>query len=308
MSATDGDPNEADSRELAAQRSARRLARVAELWHSVNYYSPEIDRFRDDGFRGWWHAYMAYRSAPMGPVDAPLVTAAFYNFAPRMIERAVPGVWEILTPDAVLNRRNDLVAEAFDRIFDPSRDDSRLGPLVGAMDEAADLAQAAVEDLDVGSRPLAAALSGLAWPDGPAMRLWHACTIMREHRGDSHNIALAAAGISGVQSHLFMAASGHGNQPTITGIRGWTEQEWIAAKHRLSDRGLLQDDGSFTAEGDRFRAEIESTTDRLSLGMVETLGIEQTGRLFDLLVDLTDFLTENGEVAGKWPPPATLRS
>ncbi len=298
MSAPDGDRTDSD--DLSPTRLVRRLGRVAELFHSVNYYSPEINRFRDAGFRGWWHAYMAYRSAPMGPVDAPLVTAAFYNFAPRMIERAVPGVWEIMAPTEVLATREALVREAFDRIFD---DD-----FSAILAEAAALGRAAVADLDCCGRPLAAALSGLDWPDGSAMQLWHACTIMREFRGDGHNIALASAEVTGVQSHLFMAAAGHGNQPTITGIRGWTEDEWSTAGERLAGRGLLAADGSFTEEGDRFRAEIENSTDRLSLGIIENLGIERSDRLFRLLVDLTNYLSENGEVAGKWPPPATMRS
>ena len=296
MSVMEGGPNDP-----APQRMTRRLARVAELMHTVNYYTEEINRFRDDGFRGWWHAYMAYRSAPLGPVDAPVVTAAFYNFAPRMIERAVPGVWEIMAPDQVLVRRTELVAEALDRIYGDGRFDQQLA-------EAAELTAVAIEDLEVGARPLTAALSALARPEDTALALWQDCTVLREYRGDGHNIALATAGIDGLESHLFMSAAGHGNQPTITGIRGWTEDEWQAAKARLQGRGLLDAEGGFTAEGDRFRAEIEVTTDRLSSQPLENLGMERAERLFTLLVELTDYLRETGEVAGMWPPPATLRS
>lgn len=279
---------------------ARRLSRVAELIHGVSYYAEEINRFVDDGFRGWWHSYLAYRSAPMGPVDAPLVTAAFYNFAPRMVERAVPGVWAIMAPEDVLVRRNELVELALARTF---ADDRHAATIAGA----ATLARAAVADLEPAGRPLSAALVGLPWPEGPAMELWHACTIWREYRGDSHNIALAAAGIDGVQCHVLMAAAGHGNQATISSIRGWTADEWHDASDRLRARGLLDDQGGATPDGERFRAELEDATDRLSIAPVERLEDEEAARLYQLAGDLGTHLTKTGEVPGVWPPPGVQK-
>ncbi len=276
----------------------RRLSRAAELIHGVNYYAPEINRFVDHGFRGWWHSYMAYRAAPMGPVDAPLVGAAFYNFAPRMIERAVPGVWVIMAPEDVLVTRNALVAEAMTRIFDD------FEPVVT---EAAALAHDAVADLDPGARPLSAALAGLPWPEGPAMTLWHACSVWREFRGDSHNIALASAGIDGCEAHVLMSAAGHGNQPTIAAIRGWTEDEWLAASARLQGRGYIDDQGRYTAAGEAFRSEIERTTDQLSAAPVARLGPERSARLYELFGVLGGHLTATGEVPGVWPPPAVQK-
>ena len=83
--------------------------------HTVAYYSPDIYGFNDDGFKGWWHAYFAYRSAPMGRVSAATVTAVFYNFAPRMVERAVPGCWDIMEPDAVRARQLELTTASMQR-------------------------------------------------------------------------------------------------------------------------------------------------------------------------------------------------
>lgn len=286
-------------------RLTRRLSRVAELLHGVNYYAPEINRLADDGFNGWWHAYLAYRSAPMGPVQAPVVTATFYNFAPAMVERAIPGVWEIMTPEEVLARRDELVAEALDRIFADTADS---GPGHGAIiAEAADLVREAVGDLPPQGRVLSAALGRLPWPDRPIMGLWHGCTIWREFRGDGHNIALAAAEIDGVESHLLMAAHGHGNQQTITGIRGWTDEEWMAAAQRLRGRGLLDEHGRYTEHGRSFRSEVERRTDRLSAAPVLNLGMARASRLHELLGVLGAHLTETGEVPGVWPPPAVRK-
>jgi hypothetical protein len=283
-------------------RLIRRLSRTVEAVHTLSYYTPEISQLTDDGFRGWWHAYFAYRAAPMGPVPAPVVTAAFYNFAPRMVERAVPGVWDIMAPEAILARRQELVVAAIDRIWG----DGRLAAVLG---EAAELADVAVSDLAAEARPLAAAHAALPRPDGSAgLRLWHACTIWREYRGDGHNIALAAAGIDALESHLLMAAHGRGNQATITGIRGWTEDEWAAAQNRLQDRGILAADGSYTDHGRAFRSEIEAATDELSGRPVANLGPDRANRLQELLEAVTADLLESGAVPGVWPPPTVLKT
>lgn len=282
-------------------RPVRRLSRTVEAVHTLSYYTPEITRLTEDGFRGWWHAYFAYRAAPMGPVPAPVVTATFYNFAPRMVERAVPGVWEIMAPETVLARRQALVTEAIDRIWSDGRLDDVL-------DEAADLAEAAVSDLEVEARPLAAAHAALDRPAGSAaLRLWHACTIWREYRGDGHNLALAANGIDGLESHLLMAAHGRGNQRTITGIRGWTEEEWAEASSRLQDRGILHGDGTYTDSGRAFRSGIEAATDDLAARPLANLGPDGAGRLQDLLETVTADLLETGAVPGVWPPPNVLK-
>ena len=46
-----------------------------------------------------------------------------------------------------------------------------------------------------GAAILLAMLPALAWPDAPQLALWHAVTLLREHRGDGHISALTAAGI-----------------------------------------------------------------------------------------------------------------
>lgn len=294
----------------AAGRLTRDLARVVEPFHAVTYYSAEINGFRDDGFKGWWHAYFAYRPAPMGPVDVPVVAATFYNFHPRMIERAVPGVWDIMAPADAVTRRAELVAASMARIFADGRHEAVLA-------RAAGLARRAMSELRTGARPLFAAYAALDWPDPAdpaltpaarsAMVLWHACTLWREYRGDSHNIALAAAEIDGVECHVLMSASGHGNQPTIAGIRGWTEDEWRAAAGRLADRGLIDGDGAYTDRGRQFRHELERTTDRLSGEPAAILGANGGARLLADLTELVDHLKATGEVSGVWPPPTVLK-
>jgi hypothetical protein len=166
-----------------------------------------------------------------------------------------------------------------------------------------------------GARPLYAAHADLAWPDDPALHptarsamvLWHACTLWREYRGDGHNVALAAAEVDGIECHVLMSASGHGNQPTITGIRGWTEDEWRDAVGRLIDRGLIDPDGGYTDAGREFRFELERATDRLSAEPAANLGPDDGASLLADLTELVDHLKVSGEVSGVWPPPTVMK-
>jgi hypothetical protein len=288
----------------AERVGARRIARLVEPIHSVGYYGREIheltDRERSDwrGYRGWWQAYFAYRAAPLGEAPAPAVTAAFYNFAPRMVEKAVPEVWSFGSPADTITRRDEVVDRALRRTFA-----SELGG--SAIAEAAELARRAVADADVAGRVLFGAHMGLDWPsdDEPHRVLWHACTMLRELRGDSHAIALAAAEVDGCQSHLLMTARGTGNRATIQKIRGWNDEEWDHAARSLAERGWLTADGLFTDEGQRARIGIERHTDRLSAQAAQRLGEADLDRFEELLGSLVATVLAVGEVPGTWPPP-----
>ncbi len=278
----------------------RRIARAAEAVHTLAYYTPEIRGFDDDGFSGWWHAYFAYRAAPMGPVPASVVTSIFYNFAPRFIERAVPGCWEIMTPERVRERQLELVEAAVGRALADYPDPAQIGT-------AAELLRSMAADLPIGARPLYAAWAGEPWPGTDLMDLWHGTTLLREFRFDGHNIALAAGNLDPCECHLMMASHGFGDAETIQRIRGWNADEWTAAHRRLTDRGLLTDGGEQTEAGSQARREVERHTDDLAspIDTVPEPGV--AAELAGILEDLRDYLMSTGEVYGVWPPPTVLR-
>ena len=58
------------------------------------------------------------------------------------------------------------------------------------MREAAELAGRAAEGCVRAGRPLYAANADLPVPTAPHLALWHAATLLREHRGDVHLVAL----------------------------------------------------------------------------------------------------------------------
>lgn len=279
---------------------ARALARVVEPFHAITYYSREMLDLSDVGYKGWWHAYFGYRPAPMGAVGPGAVTGAFYNFAPRMVERAVPGVWAINSPSEILEIRLDRVGQAVSRIFGPDATDG--------LRVASSLVRAAVDHCQVAGRPLFGAYADLDWPDGDAIALWHGCTVLREYRGDSHNLALANAEIDGPMSHVLMAGRGHGNRKTILAIRGWTEEEWADAVTRLVDRGWANPDGSLTEVGNEARSEVERRTDALASAPVVGLGTTDLERLLGAMEPLVSHLRATDEVSGRWPPAHLMKS
>src|SRR5262249_61614545 len=118
-----------------------------------------------------------------------VVPAAFFPLSALAgAARHIPGVWDTAAPEAALAAREQGSVAALRRI---------LGGLADApgLARAADLATRAATSAPTEGRILYAALRALPLPEQPVARLWHAATLLREHRGDGHNVALVAAGI-----------------------------------------------------------------------------------------------------------------
>lgn len=110
------------------------------------------------------------------------------------------------------------------------------------------------------ARPLFAANRDVGRFDDPVERLWQNCTTLREHRGDGHVAALAAAGIDGCEAHLLLAAE-HGWSPEVFfDHRGWSVEQQHDATTRLVERGLLAH-SELTPGGVALRSQVEATTD-----------------------------------------------
>jgi hypothetical protein len=259
--------------------TARRMWRVFDTLHAVTYFSPEADEeFRAAGLKGFWMGYFAGRSAPMGAVEPAVVTATFYNFAPRLVERAVPDAWGFASPAKVLDARLAGIDRAFDRIFGSDR----TGPEVVS---AAEIARRAAESVTLVGRPLAAGNAALPWPSDPMLALWQATTVLREHRGDGHVAALVDAGLDGLEAHVSFVGAGGISRGVLQPARGWSDAEWDDAERAMVARGWLDptDPEKLTPVGEAARQQIEDATDRLALEPWERIGDEATAALRALL-------------------------
>lgn len=271
----------ADPADPATLILARKAHGTLEPFHTLVYFAREgAEIYGRLGVKGGMRPYFASRSAPLGVVPPEVVIGTFYNFAPWTVRKAIPTVWEVTTPEAVLAARLEVVDTALRRIIGDAAIDSP------EMAEAADLAQEAAEVIagDVVGRPLYAAHAALTWPHEPHLRLWHAQTLLREHRGDGHVAALVLAGLDGCEALVSYVPLGQGLPlDMLRATRGWSDEEWDAAKRRLAGRGLLDAEGGYTAAGRTQREQIENLTDRAAAEPWAQLGAERTARLRDLV-------------------------
>ena len=254
---------------------ARMMWTLFEPLHAVTYFAPEgRAAFEAAGLRGFWRGYFASRSAPLGLAPAAVTTALYANFAPRMVERAIPAVWELAAPERALVARLAGSVAALARLLD--------GQDVA---EVATLLQEVAAAAPTGGRALGAANAALPWPDEPLAVLWQAATVLRELRGDGHVLAQLAVGLDGLSTMVLR--SGHDlARESLQPNRGWTDEEWEASAARLADRGLLDGDGRATPDGVALLDRAEALTDELAQQPWTLAGSQATERIVELATPL----------------------
>lgn len=244
-----------------------------EALHAVVYFAPDTrESYEAIGLRGFWMGYFASRSAALGPATSELVTALFFGFSPTMVSRALPAAWGRTIPSIVLEAREDLAV----RTLTP------LLPKAG-LESIADRLDSLLPNLDLAGRPLAAAHLTVSGADTPIAQLWRAVTVLREYRGDGHVAALVTAGLDGAEANLSHGATGALPEGQRA-FRGWTEDEWTAARHRLQTRGWLDHAGALTPNGWAARQAIERATDiSVSRAFYSLPGLDQQDLMYDVI-------------------------
>lgn len=247
-----------------------------EVLHVVGYFAPEV---RDQYVGLGLHPQLSYfpaRAAAFGPAGPGLATATFYVFAPWLVEAALPAAWETVTPERLVAARRTGMAQA-------------LGGILGTPDvsEALAIAREVCEGLAPQGRPLYAAHAELPWPEDDLLALWHAATLVREHRGDGHVSVLQHAGLDPVEATVLGGLFSSSTR-FLRKTRGWSDEEYGAAADRLRARGWLDADGGFTDLGRTERQRIEDDTDRLATAGWAHVGAERTARLHELVKPLRE--------------------
>jgi hypothetical protein len=272
--------------------TARRLYDRFEPVHALTYFSPEARAaFDAAGFRGFWMGYFAARSAPLGPVPAEVVTAIFYNFSASHVGRALPAAWEFGSPTDALRAREASAVAAL----------RRCGVTGDDVETAAALLTKAARNASLDGRPLFAANIALPWPEEPLAALWHATTLLREQRGDTHVAVLGSLGVSGRECNVLHAVADRVPREFIVRSRQYGDDEWRSCTARLAARGLLDDAGALTEAGVALKQNIEDTTDRLALAAFDALDDAELEALFRSLTPITRTVIAGGDIPAATP-------
>ena len=133
---------------------------------------------------------------------------------------------------------------------------------------------------------LYAGLKALPAPEEPVARLWHAATLLREHRGDGHIVALVADGVRGLEAHMLLAID-LGMEPERFGRIHHLPPTLLAdVLAGLQQRGLVDGEKTFTADGRATKERIEATTDTLAAPAYDVLTEDEVEELISCLEPL----------------------
>lgn len=280
---------------------ARDLWRVVEPFHQLAYRSPAAtEAYTALGLIRPDQQYFANRLAAAGRVGRHTAIALLFGFAPDYVAGAVPEIWEITTPAQVSAARAHAARVTLDAVIADEVDSE-------AMSQAAAVARRLVEATDLAGRPLAGAHRDLGWPesDGPrgaAMNLWHACTVLREHRGDAHWAMTSAAGLDPVTCHVLHAADGAMPAELLQRVSGWDDEAWAAGVERLVAQGLVElgDHGPEpTALGRQVKWDVEAATDREAARALSAVSPAEVRALIDTMRPWVRRIID-AEVVGAW--------
>jgi hypothetical protein len=264
------------------------------------YFTPlAADHYAAAGVGHHRTGYFASRSAPMGAVPADVVIATFYNFAPALVHKAMTGVWQNTTPEAVLRARLAAAEQSLRQAFgDEVLESTELAESAELLRKAASVACGLPE-----GRPLFAGHASLPWPDAPHLVVWHAQTLLREFRGDGHVAALTTEGLSGIEALVSHAAAGDVPAPVLQKSRAWPDDAWAAAVESMAAKGLVDAAGAFTDAGRMQRERIEVATDRLAVVPYAALGEEACAQLRATGRKLSRLVMDAGLMGAMARPP-----
>jgi len=256
---------------------ARRMFELVEPIGVIPYMADEPNEAMFDlGFTNYWDTYFAGRAAPLGMVPAEVVDALFFNFAPGEVARHIPKVWDTTTPEAAIAARQRGCVDALRNVLGEDVDSV-------AFARATDLLLAAATSAPVEGRPMYAALRSIPVPEDVVARMFHAASLLREHRGDGHIAALMTEGIGRLEAHVLLALDMDLPAEKFGRIHHLPAVQLAAVIDGMRDRGLIGDDGWLSEQGRAVKRRVEDLTDDLAATPYEVL---QPSELDELMAAL----------------------
>ena len=236
-------------------------------------------------------SYVGGRGAFLGEPSGAVVAAAFAWFEPGLVSTLWEAARTAVAPDRLVQARDESTVASLREVLageDPG--------------EVASLLADAAESADGMGRPLFSGRRADGRPQDVVHRLWWACGLVREHRGDSHVAAAAAAGLDPVEMNILTELWIGMPLLSYTATRGWAPEAMQRAVARLESRGWVRD-GGLTDEGLAGRLSIEQRTDAQQQPVVAALG--------DRLEEVCARLNHWGQLcieAGAFPPDILKRA
>ncbi|MFF2206235.1 hypothetical protein [Streptomyces sp. NPDC058145] len=126
--------------------------------HTVSTNASKTEELAALGHGTYWDGYFASRAAPLGRVSAPVVHAAFYNFADGEAARHIPSAWETIPAEASVAARERGSAASLRRILGDELVDSP------GLVRAADITTKAATNAPTGGRVMYAGMRTLEVP------------------------------------------------------------------------------------------------------------------------------------------------
>jgi hypothetical protein len=135
-----------------------------------------------------------------------------------------------------------------------------------------------------------AALLALPIPDEVVARLFHAASLLREHRGDGHIVALMVEGVGRLEAHVLLALDMDMPAEKFGRIHHLPAPQLAAVIDGMRARGLIGDDGWLTEAGRAVKQRVESRTDDLAAKPYERLDPAELDELATALEPLATLL------------------
>mgnify|MGYP001813994295 FL=1 len=287
-------------------RLARRLGSVLEPVIGQVYFSPECHaNYVALGFDPSpgdangvalpdGPAYFASRGSLLGQVPGEVIAAAFGVFSPAVVVPSVRLAWTRTDAVTIREARADGAVGQLRRL---------LGEHPDGVERALELLQPAAAALSINGRPLAAGVAALDVPEDPLAAVWHVGDFLREYRGDCHNAAWVASGLSATDIGMLTELSWGMPARSYSRTRGWTDDEFDRSEHHLRDLGYLDGEGADThlsQQGRLAREQSEVATDDQMRRAIRALGSD-IEEFFDILAPLGEGIRAGKGYLGSGP-------
>lgn len=285
-------------------KNIRTVSSRLNSFHSAMYFSETVGReYAKHGLEPGVEGNLVARSAPMGRVNAGVISAAYYNYSHSYLSTQFPKLWDKVSPETMVQVRFDAVSAFMAELFD-AREDIAL--LTEAATELATAMAPVLANMDFSGRALAQATTDALAAHQPKTafeQLWNVATIAREFRGDGHVAALVTAGVPGIDALMLDVATGASFKPRAAQkTRGYTDEEWKAAQARLAEAGLLtvgEDERGFdlpaiTDAGRDLKEQVEQLTDGTVAAAWSALTDEEIEALVSPSRSLIKVLAQSG--------------